>query len=162
LPQPESASEGIVVVAGARTGGQRIELFDVASADDRIVGFERGNEACHDIGNVAAPLLLAVLLQPAPAHVVFEDAFLVGQLAELHGLDDTVDDHGRSKSGSEPEKEHLAALVAAERLHSCVIDEPHRAAQCGREIEPNPTASEIVWFGDRAAVDDRAGIADRY
>src|SRR5262249_58885729 len=72
LPQPKSASEGIIVVAGARTGRQRVEFFDVASPNDRIVGLECGNEACHDIGDVAAPLLLAVLLQPAPAHVVFE------------------------------------------------------------------------------------------
>src|SRR5260370_33392132 len=43
LPQPESAGEGIVVVAGARTGRQPAELFDVASTDDGIIGFACGH-----------------------------------------------------------------------------------------------------------------------
>jgi len=51
--------------------------------------------------DVTAPLLFAVALQSGPTNVVLKGALLVGQVSELHGLHDAVDDHGRSKSRSQ-------------------------------------------------------------
>src|SRR5262249_24991894 len=100
-PQAKAATKGVGVVACTRMRRQRMELFDVAAPNYRFVGLERGDEARHDVGNVTAPFLLAVAFQPGPAHVILVSAFLVGQMAELHGLHDSVHNHGRSKSRPE-------------------------------------------------------------
>src|SRR5215471_4898991 len=162
LPQPKSATKRIVVIACAGTRRQRIELLDITAADHGVIGLECGNQASYDIGNVAAPFLLAVALESAPTHVILIGGLLVGQVTKLHGLHDAVHNHRRSKPGSETEEQHLSALVAAQRLHGCVVDDLYRVAECGSEIERDPSAAEIAWFGDRSAVDDWAGIADRY
>ena len=162
FPQPKSAAEGIGVVACARMRRQRFELPDVAAPDHGIVGLQRGDEACHDVGNVTPPFLLAVAFQSGPADVVLIGALLVGQVTELHGLHDALDDHGRSKPGSEAQKEHLAALVAAQGLHGGVVDDLHGTTECRREIEPDPPASQVVWFRNRPPAENRAGIADRH
>src|SRR5262245_41824743 len=162
LPQPKSAAEGIFVVAGAGMGRQRIQQLDVAAADHGVVGLKRGDEMPDDIENVMAPFLLAVTLEPMATHIVLIDAFLVRQVTEFHWLDDAVYDHRRSKAGSKADKEHLAALVAAQGLHGCVIDDLYRTAERCCEIEPDPSAAEIVRFGDRTAMQNRAWIADRH
>jgi hypothetical protein len=85
-----------------------------------------------------------------------------GQVAEFHGLHDAIHDHGRSNPRSEAQKEHLAAVVAAQSLHGGVVDDLHRTTECGCEIEPDPSASQVVWFSNRPAVENRARIADRH
>src|SRR5262245_27212915 len=77
-PQPKSAAERIGVVASARMRRQRFELPDVASPNYRIVGLQRGDEARHDVGNVASPFLLAVAFQSSTADIVLIGALLVG------------------------------------------------------------------------------------
>src|SRR5262249_6496082 len=109
-PQAKAATKGVGVVACTRMRRQRMELFDVAAPNRGSVGLERGDEAGHDVGNVTAPFLLAVALQSGAAHVVLIGALLVGQMAELHGLYDAVDYHGRSEPRSKAQKEDLAAL----------------------------------------------------
>src|SRR5262249_52747745 len=161
LPQPKSTTKRIVVIACARARRQRIELLDIAAADHSVVGLEYGNQASYDIGNVAAPFLLSVALESTPTHVILIGALLVGQVTKLYGLHDAVYNHRRSKPDSETEEQHLSAVVAAQRLHGCVVDDLYRAAECGSEIEREPSTAEIAWFGDRPAVDDWAGIADR-
>ena len=44
---------------------QLIELSNVSSTNHGFVGLERGDEERHDVGNVTAPLLLAVRSNPA-------------------------------------------------------------------------------------------------
>src|SRR5262245_44425874 len=161
-PQPEAAPERIGVVAGARMRRQRSEFLDVASANHGIVGLERGDEARHDVGNVTPPLLLAVAVQAGHADIVLIDALLVGQVTKLHGLHDAVDNHGRAESGSEAQKEHLAALVAPQGLHGGVVDDLYRMTECCGEIESDPSASQVMWLGNRATVQNRARIADRH
>src|SRR5215467_11774882 len=160
-PQAEAAAEGVGVVARARMRRQRMEFLDVAAPNHRIVGLERGDEACHDVGNVTAPFLLAVALQSGAAHVVLIGTLLVGQMAELHGFYDAVDYHGRSELRSKAQKEHLAALVASQRLHGGIVDDLHGMTEYLCKIEPDPSASQVVWFGNRPAVENRPGIADR-
>src|SRR5262249_7663297 len=130
LPQPKPATEGVGIVAGARVRRQRIKFFDVASADHDVVGLERGKEACHNICHVTTPLLLSVAVQSGVTYIVLISALLVGQVTELHRLHDAVDDHGRSKPGSEAEKEHLAAPVAPQSLHCGVVNDLHGMAEC--------------------------------
>src|SRR5262249_31776940 len=83
------------------------------------------------------------------------------QVAKLHRLHDAVDDHGRSKPCSQTQKKHLAAGVAPQSLHGGVVDDFHGLAECGGEIEPNPSPAKIVRFGNWPAMQNGAGIADR-
>src|SRR6202023_220325 len=123
FPQPKSAAKGIGVIACATMRRQRFKHLDVSSPEHRVVGLPRRNQASHHAGNVTPPFLLAVALQSRPAYIVLIGALLVGQVTELHGLHDAVDNHGRSKPGSEPQKEHLAALAAPQGLHSGVVND---------------------------------------
>ena len=91
LPQSKSATEGICITANASVRRRPIQLSGVASADHGVLGFERRDQPRHDIGDMTAPLLLAVT---GPAHVVFKGARLVGKVSEFHGLHDAVDDQG--------------------------------------------------------------------
>jgi hypothetical protein len=73
-----------------------------------------------------------------------------------------ADNHGRAKSGSKPEKKHLAAPVAPQGLHGSVIDDFHRTTECLREIEADPSAPKIMRLSDHSAVEHRAQITDRH
>src|SRR5262249_40688348 len=66
-----------------------------------------------------------------------------------------------SEPRSKAQKEDLAALVASQRLHGGIVDDLHGTTECLCKIEPDPSASEVVWFGNRPAVENRPGIADR-
>src|SRR5271166_5987220 len=101
-PQPKSAAEGICVVACATVRRQCVELPDVASPNHGFVGLERGDESRNYVRNMTPPFLLAVAFQSGAADIVLIGALLVGEVTELHGLHDAVDDHRRSKPRSEP------------------------------------------------------------
>ena len=60
-----------------------------------------------------------------------------------------------------PKKEHLSAAITAQCLHRRVVDDFHRLAEGGLEVEAHPTASEIAWLGDGFAVENRTGISNR-
>src|SRR5262249_24882225 len=131
LPQPKSAEKRIGIVACTRMWRKRLELADVAAANNDVIGLERRNQPRHDVGDVTTPFLLAVALQAGTPHVVLEGGLLVGQMAELHRLHDAIDDHGRSKSRSQSQKQHLATPVASQSLHGGIIDELCRTAERG-------------------------------
>src|SRR5262249_56188533 len=94
----KAGGEGVGGVGWARMRRQRVEFPDVTAPNHGFVGLERGDEAGRDVGNVTAPFLLAVALQPDPAHVVLVGTLLIRQVTELHGLHDSVHNHRRSKS----------------------------------------------------------------
>src|SRR5262249_54829196 len=114
LPQPEPSHEGVGVVAGPAAGGQLLQLLDVPAPEHDIVGLEGCGQAGHHVRDVATPLLLAPLFQAAPSDVVLLGALLVRQMAELHRLDDPVDDERGAEPGAESQEEHLPALVASQ------------------------------------------------
>src|SRR5262249_48101221 len=93
-PQSKPAAEGVGIVARTSVRRKRRELPHVAASDHRFVGLERGDEPCHNVGDVPPPLLLAVPFQSGVPHIVLIGALLVGQVTEFHGLDNAVDDHG--------------------------------------------------------------------
>ena len=64
-------------------------------------------------------------------------------MAQLHRYDRTVDHHRRAEAGPKPEEEHLAALVASERLHGGVVGDLRRALESSLEVEADPTRTEI-------------------
>ena len=83
-------------------------------------------------------------------------------MAQLHRLDDAVDDHGGAEAGSQSQKEHLSALIATQGLHGRVVDDLDRAAERGVEVESNPAGPQVMRFRNRLTSKNRARVADRY
>lgn len=162
LPKLKSAPKRVGVVAQPAARRQRFQFADVSPSENDVVGQQRGSQAGHDIGYVAAPLLQAMFRQSTLTHIVLKCALLVGQMSEFHGLDDSIHNKCRSQPGSQAEKEHPAASVAAQSLHGGVIDQFHRTVESGFEIEADPSGSKIMRFRNRPALEHRAGISDRY
>ena len=81
-------------------------------------------------------------------------------MPELERLDDVVGDQRRAEPGAEPEEEHPAALVAADRLHGCVVDDPRRLAERALVVEADPARPQVDRLGDQLAAAHRCGDAD--
>src|SRR5262249_57684582 len=64
LPEAKAPEKGACVVAGAAAWRQRIELVDVAAAEDDVLRLERGDEAGDD--GLAVPPPFGGPLRPPP------------------------------------------------------------------------------------------------
>src|SRR5262245_64008913 len=109
LPEAKASEKGVCVVAGAAAWRQRIELMDVAAAEDDVLRLERGDEASDDVLDVAPPLRQPTSFQSVQSDVRLERFVPVRQVAQLHRLDDDVDDERRDEAGSPDVKEQLSA-----------------------------------------------------
>src|SRR5579863_3277316 len=122
-PQLEAAEESVLVVAEPDVFRELLELAGIAAADHHIVRLERGHQPFDHLRHLVAPLLRSEALQSRGANIVLvRPAALEREVAELHRLEDAVDDHGRAEAGAEAEEQHAAALIAPERLHGGVVD----------------------------------------
>src|SRR5262249_35033876 len=74
FPEAKAPEKGACVVAGAAAWRQRIELVDVAAAEDDVLRLERGDEAGDDVLDVAPPLSEPVRLQRVKPDVLLERA----------------------------------------------------------------------------------------
>src|SRR5262245_65484245 len=135
--------------------------MNVTAPEHDILGLERGDQASDNVLHVVSPFRQPVSLQPVHPDILLERSVPVWQMAELHRLHDAVDDHRRAQSGAQPEKEHLAAAIATERLHRGVVDDLDRTRERGPIVESNPARAEVTRLRDWAAVEDRSRIADR-
>jgi hypothetical protein len=161
LPQSEASAERVRVFARPATGGQRLQPMHVPSPEDDIFGFEGSDETCDHVRDVTSPLPLSHSLQRSDPHVVLVGALPVREVAELHRLDDAIDDHGRPEAGSQPEEEQLSSPVAAQGLHGRVVDELDGTPECAFEVEADPAPRQVVRLRHRPTAKDRAGVADR-
>jgi hypothetical protein len=80
---------------------------------------------------------------------------------ELKRLDDNAVHECRAEAGAEPEKQHPAALVAAERLHRGVVHDLRRLAERVFEVEPDPPGAQVHRLGGHSAAVYRRGDSDR-
>jgi hypothetical protein len=162
LPQPEAALEGVAVGAAADFSRQFVDLVGVAAAEHDVIGLQRGEQALEHVIDLALPFFPAEALERGGADALLEGlAMAVRQMRQLHRLQHAVGDHRRTEAGAESEEQHLAALIAADRLHQRVVDDPGRPAERLLEIEAAPAGTEIVRLRNRPVVGDRPGIADR-
>src|SRR5262245_9308341 len=125
LPQQKPARKRERVVSGPATWRDLIELVDITSSDDDFVEFENVDEQRDDFEDRLAPFLDPDAGQSLQAQELFVGAALVRHMSELHWQERTVDDECGAKAGAQPEKQHLAALVAADRLHRGVVQDLH-------------------------------------
>src|SRR5262245_44789193 len=110
---------------------------------------------------MAPPLVFAEPFQCLRAHVVFVHALSVRKMPKFHRLDDAVYHHRGSQASAQSEKEQLPALVASERLHRSIVDNPDGATECLSKIESDPAATQVMRFCNRMTVQDRSRITDR-
>src|SRR6516225_886590 len=68
--------------------------------------------------------------------------------------------HGRSKTSSETEKQHLATLITPERLHRCIVYDLDRTFESRFEIEADPPFAKVPWLRNRPVPKNRTGVTD--
>ena len=115
LPQAEAAHEGVVVVPLAAEWRQLFQFFDVPAPQDDVVGLGRRRQPFHDVLHAFPPFLAAQALEAADADVVFEGPLSVRQMSQLHRLENSIDDEGRSQAGPQTEEQHPPAAIASQR-----------------------------------------------
>ena len=118
-------------------------------------GSRAGDQAATTSATCCRHFFLPSRSNPRMPDVVLVGAFLVRKMAQFHRLDDAVDDHGGAKAGSQTEEQHLAALVAPQRLHGGVVDDLDRTLEGGCEIEPDPARCEVMRFRNRPIAANR-------
>src|SRR5882672_8063780 len=146
LPQAKSSSKCIGVIAGATTRRQLFQFFHVASAKHHVVRFDGSNEALHHVSDITSPFFLPVFFEAANSNVVLKSGLLVRQVAQLHRLDDPIDDQRGAETGPQSQKKHLAAFVTSQRLHGRIVHDLDGAFECGLEVETGPCFSQIPRF----------------
>src|SRR5262245_25902528 len=146
LPKPKPSQERIGVVARTAMPRQLFQFLHVPSPQDHIIGFEGSDQEGDHVRYIFAPLLFAVLIESANAHVVLIGALLIRQMAQLHRLNDAVQNHGGTQTRSQAQEQHLAALVAPQSLHGRIIDQLDRAPERCSIVEPHPTRGEVMLF----------------
>src|SRR6185437_11558307 len=103
LPQSHAPDKGVEVIAPASARGQALELAYIASAQDDVLGLQHGAQLLDHLGHHLAPLLRTEAAVTALPHVLLvRTPMLVGHVADLHRLDDSVHDQRHSQPGPEP------------------------------------------------------------
>src|SRR5439155_3481243 len=87
---------------------------------------------------------------------------VVRQVRQFHRLADAVDDQGGTRPGAQTGREQSSAPITAQRLHRRIVDGFDRTTERLPEIEADPAAAEVMRLAQRAAVENRAGITNRY
>ena len=97
-PQSIPTEEGVGVISSTGAFGEHFQLFDIASTEDDVLGFEGSDEETNDFGDILPPLwklvphrglyddLLTVGLHPPAAIVVDLDLLGLNPLAILKSL----------------------------------------------------------------------------
>src|SRR6266478_3085980 len=153
LPQTRAAKKRVSIVPTLNSLRKRIQLFRVAAAEHDVVGDQRFFQLRDREFDLALPLLLAKPFQTRPAKIIFNDcAIPVWQIAEFEREDRIAPNKSRTEPGSEAEKQHPAAAVAAERLHRRVVNQADRLAQGLLKIKSDPAVAEMFWFAGDAPI----------
>lgn len=81
--EAERARKSICVIALATTFRQPVKVFDVATTEDRVIGFERGNQVMNRVCDVVLPFAFPPSLQAPLTNVVFVVGLLVAKTTQL-------------------------------------------------------------------------------
>ena len=160
-PEPEAACKCISIVALTAALGHFLKLLDIAPAENDVVRLEGCCQAFNNIKDIFAPFVLTVPLQTSKADVVLVGSLAIGKVAELHGLQESVDNHSGAKARTQAKEQHASTLVASQRLHGGVVNHLDRASERFLEVEPHPAGSQVVWIVKNTALQHRSRISDR-
>ena len=163
LPQTKPADERVGVVAGRQPGGSVFELLDVAAAEHaRRRARARRRKRSTTSTTCSPPLLRAQSLRARGRR-----RSLRTSLSCRAGGRAPSARRCRRRSASmpspvpQPEEQHLAAVVTAERLHRRVVDEFHRPPE--RRLRSRNPSTRRRGCAARAIsrLQHRPRIADR-
>jgi len=161
LPEAEAAFDGVAVGAKDDVWRKVLHELGVAAAEQNVVADEGDLKAADDVEDRLAPTLFAAKMKTGGTDVLLVGtAFFIGQVGELKGDYDAIEDHGRAKPGACAEEEHASAAVASESLHGCVVDETDGLAEDFLVGKVDPSCGEVVWLGEWVVVDDGARVTD--
>src|SRR6266404_8672172 len=83
-------------------------------------------------------------------------------MGQLHGLNDSINDHRRTQTCSKPQKKHTSPVIISQCLHGCVIDYFDRTIKGFHKIKTYPATAQIVWLIDDVIMHYRPWITDGY
>src|SRR5258708_2886127 len=101
VPHAKSADEGVGIVAGPTSSWQLVHVNDVATTYYNVLGLKCRDQTFDHVFHELTPAFLAEAVEAQVAHVIFEGAFLIGQVTEFHRFDSAVYDHRRTESCSQ-------------------------------------------------------------
>jgi hypothetical protein len=93
------------------------------------------------------PLLPTKTLAATLANIVLKSRLSKRKMTQFHRFDDAIHNECRPEASTQAEKQHLSALVTAEGLHRCVVDQLRRLAERALEVEPDPSQTEVHRLG---------------
>ena len=126
---------------------QFIEFFRVTAAEHHVIGNERFFQLDKRVLDVAPPSLFAMPRHAGFSKIVFNNAAVTIRKIPQFQRENIIAPHqGGAQACAEPEKKHSAAVITAERLHGCVVDDSNWFAERLFEIELNPALSEMFWL----------------
>src|SRR6266851_3667252 len=141
LPHAEAAEEGIFIAAQPRAGRQLLQFLDVSPAQDDIIRFQTSPQFLRNFPDVLAPFFLPHSFQSAQSEIVFVGfPVFVRKVCELHRLQGSIHNHRRPQARAKSQKQHAAALIAAERLHGRVVEYLYGAPKSLAEVDFHPSA----------------------
>src|SRR5437867_347497 len=79
-------------------------------------------------------------------------------MSQFHRFDDSIHDQRGAETCSEPQKEHLATLVATQSLQGSVVHHLDGPFEGSLEIETSPAFSQIPGIGNRTVVRNQTWI----
>jgi len=94
FPQSKSSAESVGVVSGSAVWRQLFQFLNIASSQNHVIGFKRGDQASHYIRHIAPPLFLASFFECLASHVVLVRTLLVREMAEFHWLQNAIHHQG--------------------------------------------------------------------
>src|SRR5271167_130494 len=107
-PEAEAAEKGIGIVSQTAARRKLFQLFGIATAKNDIIGLQGSGQTLHDVGNFTAPFLFSAFLETTQSNIVLIGALLIWEVAEFHGIDDSVDNQSRAQAGAQTQEEHFA------------------------------------------------------
>src|ERR1700704_5271524 len=161
LPKTLTAGESIAVVTELSAGWQILEELGIAAPEHHIVCDECLFESGHHSLNFTLPILRSETFPAGVAQLILHGLIVdVRKIAEFERQNSSVPEKSRSKPGPQTEKEHAATMIAAERLHSCVVNNAHRFPERLSKIETHPTFSKVLGLIENLAVPNRSWKTD--
>src|SRR5262245_55947822 len=119
-----ATGESVMVAAGTRSRRQPAKMLHLSAAEYDIIRPHRLTQAFRHLEHPPPPLPFSITFERRLADVLFVGASLLEwQMRQFHRDDDAVGDEGAAEAGAQTQKQHAAALVAAQRLHCGVVDD---------------------------------------
>ena len=163
-PTGESRRRNALALSPARhVRRQLLQLRDVASAEDDVVRFERGDQARHDVGDVVAAISSC---RSAPGRAARRSPRRLPSCTAggpAPSARRCRRRSGRAEPGAQAQEQHLPALVAAQRLHGGVVDDLDRTTERRLRNRSRPSRRpRLCGSRHRPAMQHRPGVADRH